>query len=82
MLDPKLKTFRLVFSLIDRDQGKVIVEEYDKKPLFPMVFKYYYHLHPLVESKKDVVEQRVQEDRTLDIFEMTTSTSELVTKTL
>jgi hypothetical protein len=35
-------------------------------------------LHPLVESKRDVVEQRVQEDRSLDIFEMTTSTSELV----
>jgi hypothetical protein len=34
----------------------------------------------LVESKRDVVEQRVQEDRSLDIFEMTTSTSELVTK--
>jgi hypothetical protein len=37
-------------------------------------------LHPLVESKRDVVEQRVQEDRSLDIFEMTTSTSELVTE--
>jgi hypothetical protein len=45
-----------------------------------MFLKYYYHLHPLVESKRDVVEQRVQEDRSLDIFEMTTSTSELVTE--
>jgi hypothetical protein len=37
MLDPRFKTFRLVFSLIGCDQSKVIVEEYDqKKPLFPI----------------------------------------------
>jgi hypothetical protein len=31
MLDPRFKTFRLVFSLIRHEQGKAIVEEYDKK---------------------------------------------------
>ncbi len=80
MLDPRFKTLCLVSSLIGHEQGKALVKEYDKKPLFPMFLKYYYHLHPLVESKRDVVEQRVQEDRSLDIFEMTTSTSELVTE--
>jgi hypothetical protein len=69
-----------VSSLIGHEQSKALVEEYYKKPLFPMFLKYYYHLHPLVESKRDVVEQRVQEDMSLDIFEMTTSTSELVTE--
>jgi hypothetical protein len=47
-LDPKLKTFHLVSSLIGCEQGKVIVEEYDIKFLFLMLFQYY-HLHPLVE---------------------------------
>jgi hypothetical protein len=41
-----------------------------------MLLKYYYHLHPLVESKRHVVEQEVEEDKSLDIFEMTISTSE------
>jgi hypothetical protein len=45
-----------------------------------MFLKCYYHLHPLVESKRGVVDQRVEEDKSLDIFEMTTSTSELATK--
>jgi len=49
-LDSKLKTFHLVSSLIGCEQGKVIVEEYDIKFLFLMIFQYYYdHLHPLVE---------------------------------
>jgi hypothetical protein len=45
-----------------------------------MHLKCYYHLHPLVESKKGVVNQRVEKDKSLDIFEMTTSTSELTMK--
>jgi hypothetical protein len=50
-----------------------------KKSLFPMHLKCFYHLHPLVESERGVIEQRVEEDMNLDIFEMTTSISELVT---
>jgi hypothetical protein len=45
-----------------------------------MFLKCYYHLYPLVESKKGVVDQRVEEDKSLDIFEITTSTSEPTTK--
>ncbi len=41
-----------------------------------MLFKCYYHLHPLVESERGVVDQRVEEDMSLDIFEMTTNTSD------
>jgi energy-converting hydrogenase A subunit M len=41
-----------------------------------MLLKCYYHLHPLVESKRGVVDQKVEEDMSLDIFEMITNTSE------
>jgi len=34
MLDPRFKTLHLVFSLIDHEQGKAIVEKYDKKLCF------------------------------------------------
>jgi len=45
-----------------------------------MLLKYYYHLHPLVEFERRVVEQEVEEDKSLDIFEMTTNTSGLATQ--
>jgi hypothetical protein len=42
-----------VLSLTGREQGKIIDEEYDKKIfILSMIFKCYYHLHPLVESEK------------------------------
>ncbi len=44
-----------------------------------MHLKCFYHLHPLVEFERGVVEQKVEVDNNLDIFEMTTSISELVT---
>jgi hypothetical protein len=79
MLDPRFKTLHLVSLLIGHEQGKVIIEEYDKKSLFPMLFKCHYHLHLLVESERDVVDQRVEEDNNLDIFEMIVNTNELAT---
>ncbi len=80
MLDPRFKTLHLVSTLIGCEQGKAIVEEYDQKSLFPMFLKCCYHLDPLVEFEKGVVDQRVEKDRSLDIFEMTTYTSEPRTK--
>jgi hypothetical protein len=76
MLNPRFKTLCLVSTLIAHEQGKAIVEEYDKKSMSPMFLKYFYHLHPLVESEKDVVEQRVEEDRSLDIFGMIANISD------
>ncbi len=76
MLNLRFKTLCFVFSLIDCEQGKAIVDEYDKKALFFMFLKCYYHLHPLVESERGVIDQRVEEDMSLDIFEMTTNTSD------
>jgi hypothetical protein len=45
-----------------------------------MFLKCYYHLHPLVEFERGVVDHKVEEDKSLDIFEMTTNTSEPTTK--
>jgi hypothetical protein len=62
MFDPRFKTFHLMSSLIGNEQGKAIVEKYDKKFLFFMFLKCYYHLHPLVEIERGVVDQRVEEE--------------------
>jgi hypothetical protein len=70
VLDFRFKFFCLVSSVISHEQGKTIVEEYHKKSLFPMLLKCYYHLHPLVEYEGGVVDERVEEDKNFDIFEM------------
>jgi len=80
LLDFRSIILHLVSSLIGHEQGKAIVEKYDKKSLFPMLLKCYYHLHPLVESKGGVVDEKVEDDKNLDIFEMTTNTNEPTTK--
>ncbi len=76
MLDARFKTLPLVSSLFGREQGKTISEEYDQKPFFPMFLTCHYHLHPLAESKRGIVDRKVKEDSSLDIFEMTANTSE------
>jgi hypothetical protein len=35
-----------------------------------MLLKFYYHLHPLLKSERGVVNQKVEKDKSLDIFEM------------
>ncbi len=76
MLDPSFKTLCLVSSLIVHEQGKAIVKKYDKKSLFPMFLKCSNHLDPLVEFERDVVEQRIEKDRSLDIFGMIANISD------
>jgi hypothetical protein len=39
MLDPRFKILCLVSSFIGREQGKAIVEEYEKKNKNPMLLK-------------------------------------------
>jgi hypothetical protein len=56
-----LKTHRFVSSIINREKGKtIVVEEYDKKSLCYMFLKCHYHLHPLVEFERDIVDQGVE----------------------
>jgi hypothetical protein len=68
-----------VLSLIGREQSKAIIEKYDKQYLFPMLFKCHYHLHPSATTKRGIVDQGVEKDKSLNIFELTTSASEPTT---
>ncbi len=45
-----------------------------------MFLKCYYHLHPMIEYEGGVVDERVEKDMSLCIFEMTTNASEPTTR--
>jgi hypothetical protein len=47
-----------------------------KENLFLFFFKCHYYLHPLAEFETRVVDQKVEKDNNLDIFEMTANTIE------
>jgi hypothetical protein len=51
-------------------EGVVIVEQFDTMLLYPMFMNCYYHLHPSIEFDNDFVDQRVDDDNNLDIFQM------------
>jgi len=36
MLDPKFKSFYIIFSFVGKEQGVVLGEEYDRESLYPM----------------------------------------------
>ncbi len=56
LLDPRFKTLCLVSSFIDQEQGKAIVEQYDKNSLFPIFINCHYHLHPLFKFERGIVD--------------------------
>ncbi len=49
MLDLNFNNLCLMSSFIGLEQGKAIVEEQDKKTLYPML-KCHHHMHPLFEN--------------------------------
>jgi hypothetical protein len=51
MLNPRFKNLHIVSSFVGREQGVALVEEYDRKSLYPMLIKCYEHMHPLVKVK-------------------------------
>jgi hypothetical protein len=51
MLDPRYERLHIVSSFVGREQGVVLVEEYDRKSLYLMLVKCHEHLHPLMRSK-------------------------------
>jgi hypothetical protein len=67
-----------VSLFIGCEQGNAIVEGYDKKTLYPMLLKCYHPLHPLFENA--IVDKVVDEDCSLDVFLMTTSTNDPTVK--
>ncbi len=56
MLDPRYRSFHIVSSFVGKEQGVVLVEEYDRKSLYPMLVKCHEHLHLLVRSKRNFVD--------------------------
>jgi hypothetical protein len=51
MLDPRYESLHIVSSFVGREQGVVLVEEYDRKSLYLMLVKCHEHLHLLMRSK-------------------------------
>jgi len=77
MLHPKFKSLCMISSFVGKEQGVVLVEEYDKKILYLMLVKCHEHLHPFVRLDRNCVDQDIfEQDCILDIFEQTTCTSE------
>jgi hypothetical protein len=85
MLDPRFKSLRLVSSFVGREEGVNIVNEYDRRTLYPMFLKCYHHLH-LMTKFIGCVDQTSDENSSFDIFQHIVLTSEpskeLVTKEL
>jgi hypothetical protein len=75
MLDPGFKSLCLVSSFVGQKEGVNIVDEYDRKTLYPMLLKCYHHLHLMTESI-GCVDQIGDEDFSLDIIQQIASTSE------
>jgi hypothetical protein len=59
MLDPRFKSLHILSSFVGRVQGVVLVEEYDRKSLYPMLVKCHKHLHPLVRLNRNCVDQDI-----------------------
>jgi hypothetical protein len=62
MLDPKFKNLCLIFSYVNKEQRMYIVEQYDKRTLFPMLVKSYNHLHPIEDVAFGFANQDAYED--------------------
>jgi hypothetical protein len=64
MLDLRFESTHLVLFYIIYEEVVVIVKEYDKRSLYPMLIKCYNHLHHVLESKVGC-----EENCNLSIFE-------------
>jgi len=77
-LDPRYKNLRIISLFIGREQGVVLVEEHDRKSLYLALVKCHEHLHPLMRSERNFVDQDIfYQDCSLDVFEHIASTNEL-----
>jgi hypothetical protein len=59
MLDLRFKSLRIISSFVGQEQGVSLVEEYDKKFLYPMLVKSLEHFHPLVKLERNNVNQNI-----------------------
>jgi hypothetical protein len=81
-----LKAFIQYFLLLVEKKVEIyIVNEYDKRTLYPMILKCYHCLHPMTKYV-GCVDQMIDEDYSLHIFQQIAATSEptkeLVTRDL
>jgi hypothetical protein len=68
MLDSQFKSLHLLFSFVHYEQNMSIVEEYDKKSLHFIFLKHYHHLHLVANCEIGFVNQRIDENCSLDFF--------------
>jgi hypothetical protein len=67
MLDPKYKNLCIISSFVRMERCVALVEEYDRKSLYPMLVKCHEHLHLLVRSKRNSADHNIfDEDCSLD----------------
>jgi hypothetical protein len=52
-----------------------IVKEYDRIALYSMLVKLYNHLHPIVDGGSSFANQEADKDYGLDIFQMTSNST-------
>jgi hypothetical protein len=45
MIDPRFRNLCLVFFFVGQEEGISIMDAYDKRTLYPMLLKCYYHLN-------------------------------------
>jgi hypothetical protein len=76
MLYPRFKSLKLIFSFVGHEHEMSIDQKYDRKSLFPMLLKFYYHLHPLFEVESSYV-YKIDEYNNLDSFEMVLNINQL-----
>jgi hypothetical protein len=77
MLDLKFKNLHIISSFIGREEGVVIIEEYDKKYSYPMFLKCYHQLHQMAKTKVGFTWQTIIQDYNY-IFEQIVNTCEFV----
>lgn len=64
--------------MIDHEEGVNLVEEYDEQFLYNMLLKCHHYLHPMEKIEVGCVEQVVDEDFHLDIFEQIVNISKTI----
>jgi hypothetical protein len=61
ILDLRFKSLGIISSFVGKEQGVVLVEEYDRKSLYPMLVKCHEHLHPLVKLNTNCFDRYIFE---------------------
>jgi hypothetical protein len=55
-LNPRSKSFNIISLFVGSEQGVALVEEHDRKSLYPMLVKCHEHLHLLVKLERNFID--------------------------